>query len=103
MPSRPPGPSDPPETTLARIMDERRAKARALRTAGSDPYRNDIGPAISLADVRARYQATRPADDAGPRDKSEGITPIDGEVHRVGGRAVGKRGFGKTVFVPLRD
>src|SRR4029077_9169957 len=27
----------------------------------------------------------------------------DGVVHRVAGRAVGKRGFGKTVFVPLRD
>ncbi|TMQ09739.1 MAG: lysine--tRNA ligase [Deltaproteobacteria bacterium] len=106
MSSRLPGHSDPPETTLARIMDERRAKARALRTAGSDPYRNDIGPAISLAEVRARYQATRPAsagDPAAARDKGEGIAPIDGEVHRVGGRAMGKRGFGKTVFVPLRD
>jgi lysyl-tRNA synthetase class 2 len=99
-------PTDPPETTLARIMDERRGKARALRTAGSDPYRNDVGPAISLAEVRARYQPTRPAsagDPAAARDKTEGITPIDGEVHRVAGRAMGKRGFGKTVFVPLRD
>ena len=57
MPSRP---SEPPETTLDRIMDERRAKARALREAGSDPYRNDIGPAIALAEVRARYEVTRP-------------------------------------------
>src|SRR5262249_665008 len=42
-----------------------------------------------------------------PRDKGEGkgegITPIDGENLRVAGRAIGKRGFGKTVFVPLRD
>jgi lysyl-tRNA synthetase class 2 len=107
MSSRPP---EQPEKTLDRIMDERRAKAQALRAAGSDPYRNDIGPAISLADVRARYQATKPppADPAAARDKrsagaGEGITPIDGEIHRVAGRAIGKRGFGKTVFVPLRD
>ncbi|HET7501983.1 MAG TPA: lysine--tRNA ligase [Kofleriaceae bacterium] len=106
-----------PEKTLDRIMDERRGKATALREAGSDPYRNDIGPAISLAEVRARYAATRPAPaDPAPRDKpdtaaggkaargdGDGIVPIDGVTHRVAGRAVGKRGFGKTVFVPLRD
>jgi lysyl-tRNA synthetase class 2 len=112
MSSRPP---DPPESTLARIMDERRGKAQALRDAGSDPFRNDLGPAISLAEVRQRYQSTQPAPAApgAPRqkgepkadkaDKAEGITPIDGAVHRVAGRAMGKRGFGKTVFVPLRD
>jgi lysyl-tRNA synthetase class 2 len=115
MASRPPQQPPPPESTLDRIMDERRAKARALRDAGSDPYRNDIGPAITLAEVRARYQATRPepapADAAAARGKpdgksdgkGDGITPIDGEIHRVAGRAIGKRGFGKTVFVPLRD
>jgi lysyl-tRNA synthetase class 2 len=109
MSSRPP---EQPEKTLDRIMDERRGKAKALRDAGSDPYRNDLGPAITLADVRARYQATKPppADPAAARgpqdkgpDKGDGITPIDGEIHRVAGRAIGKRGFGKTVFVPLRD
>jgi lysyl-tRNA synthetase class 2 len=95
-------PTEQPETTLDRIMDERRAKAKALRDAGSDPYRNDIGPAITLAEVRARYQDSRPATDpAGGR--GDGIVPIDGQTHRVAGRAMGKRGFGKTVFVPLRD
>ncbi|HEY6174008.1 MAG TPA: amino acid--tRNA ligase-related protein, partial [Kofleriaceae bacterium] len=106
MSSRPP---EQPETTLARIMEERRGKARALRDAGSDPFRNDVGPAVALAEVRARYQATKPppADPAAPKDKDkdkgEGIVPVDGEIHRVAGRAMGKRGFGKTVFVPLRD
>jgi lysyl-tRNA synthetase class 2 len=107
MSSRPP---QPPETTLDRIMDERRAKASALRAAGSNPYRNDLGPGITLAEVRARYQATKPppadpaaARGAGAGGASEGIVPIDGQNHRVAGRAVGKRGFGKTVFVPLRD
>ncbi|HEU4730270.1 MAG TPA: lysine--tRNA ligase [Kofleriaceae bacterium] len=115
-----------PENTLDRIMDERRGKAMALRTAGNDPYRNDIGPASSLAEVRARYAATRPAPvepapspksaatdqpargdkaDKGARARGDGdgIVPIDGVTHRVAGRAIGKRGFGKTVFVPLRD
>jgi lysyl-tRNA synthetase class 2 len=116
-------PEQPPEKTLDRIMDERRVKAAALRAAGSDPYRNDIGPAISLAEVRARYLPTRPAIEppaprvpgvkaepgaepgAEPRSKADGdgIAPIDGEILRVAGRAIGKRGFGKTVFVPLRD
>jgi lysyl-tRNA synthetase class 2 len=98
-------PSEQPETTLDRIMDERRAKAKALRDAGSDPYRNDIGPAITLAEIRARYEATRPApvEPGAPRGAGDGIVPIDGETHRVAGRAMGKRGFGKTVFVPLRD
>ncbi len=113
MSSRPP---EQPEKTLDRIMDERRGKAKALRDAGSHPYRNDLGPAISLAEVRARYQATKPAPaepaaagakaekaEKGDKGAGEGITPIDGEIHRVAGRAVGKRGFGKTVFVPLRD
>jgi lysyl-tRNA synthetase, class II len=121
----PPRTPEQPERTLDRIMEERRAKARALRDAGSDPYRNDIGPAVTLADVRARYAATRPeiepgrsadrtsggpagaADDAGKaaggKPAGDGIVPIDGEIHRVAGRAMGKRGFGKTVFVPLRD
>jgi len=94
-------------------MDERRGKANALRAAGSDPYRNDLGPAVSLAEVRKRYEATKPAPAVpGPgttkppaekAEKGEGITPIDGVIHRVAGRAIGKRGFGKTVFVPLRD
>src|SRR5512133_1498019 len=102
---------DPPEKTLDRIMDERRAKACALREAGSDPYRNDIGPNISLADVRARYLATKPEPPPAPapgapkppRAPGDGITPIDGTPLRVAGRALGKREFGKTMFVPIRD
>ena len=78
-------PADQPETTLARIMEERRTKARALRAAGSDPFRNDIGPAISLGEVRARYEATRPApaEPGTAAAKGDGITPIDGQILRV--------------------
>ncbi|HWO19293.1 MAG TPA: lysine--tRNA ligase [Kofleriaceae bacterium] len=117
MSTRPP---DQPESTLERIMDERREKGRSLREAGSDPYRNDVGPAISIADVRARYEPTRPAPAAAeapapagaagaagaapaPRKKAAPIAPIDGTPLRVAGRVMAKRGMGKTVFAPIRD
>ncbi len=102
-------PSEPPEKTLDRIMQERRDKGAALRAAGSDPYRNDIAPATTLAAVRERYASTKPEahDPAAPKvegaAKPKGITPIDGELLRVAGRAMVKRGMGKTVFAPIRD
>ncbi|MEP6865671.1 MAG: lysine--tRNA ligase, partial [Deltaproteobacteria bacterium] len=104
-------PAPQPEKTLDRIMQERREKGQALRAAGSDPYRNDIRPSISLADVRARYEATKPAPvekpapgaPAAPREK-KAIEPIDGEDLRVGGRVMVIRGKGsKAVFAPIRD
>jgi lysyl-tRNA synthetase class 2 len=108
MSSRPP---EPPEKTLDRIIGERRDKATTLRASGNDPYRNDIGPAISLADVRARYLPSKPPEapplpkDAPrpPKDADPGISPVDGAPMRVAGRVMAKRGFGKTVFAPIRD
>ena len=97
-------------------MGERREKASALRAAGSDPFRNDMGPTISLSAVRAQYLATKPptpeaqpkvardpAAPKPPKDADPGIEPIDGKVLRVGGRVMAKRAFGKTLFAPIRD
>ncbi len=106
-----PRPPEQPESTLERIMDERREKARSLRDAGSDPYRNDVGPSIAIAELRARYESSKPApapprDPAAPREKREKaapIAPIDGTPLRVAGRVMAKRGMGKTVFAPIRD
>ncbi|MBZ0238107.1 MAG: lysine--tRNA ligase [Deltaproteobacteria bacterium] len=81
-------------------MAERAEKANRLRAAGHHPYRNDVKPTHAIADVRAKYEPTKPATPAG---KDEGIKPIDGEVVRVAGRVIAKRGFGKTVFAPVRD
>ena len=106
MSSRPPESPENAASTLDRIISERRAKGSALRGAGSDPYRNDIGPAISLADVRAKYLPTKPPEPTTPPvkgDKDAAITPIDGAPMRVAGRVMAKRGFGKTVFAPIRD
>jgi lysyl-tRNA synthetase class 2 len=112
----------PPETKLESLMAERREKARALRASGNDPYRNDIAPGATLAAVRARYAHTQPPPAApnAPREPKSGessagggggraaggrgqITPVDGELLRVSGRVMAKRGMGKTVFAPIRD
>ena len=89
--------SERPEQTLHRIIDERRAKADELRALGENPYRNDFRPSHSCAEVRARYEGTQPA------EPKPGIQPVDGEVIRLAGRVVAQRGFGKTVFAPIRD
>jgi lysyl-tRNA synthetase class 2 len=85
--------------TLGRIMGERREKVARSRAAGRNPYRNDFRPTHSVGEIRRRYEPTRPA--APPGDG--GIVPVDGVVMRVAGRAMARRGFGKTVFLPLRD
>ncbi|MEZ4402178.1 MAG: lysine--tRNA ligase [Kofleriaceae bacterium] len=93
------------DSTLDRIMAERRAKAATLRAADLDPYRNDFRPTHALAAIRTQYEPTRPAPPApdAPKEKGAPITPVDGAVVRVAGRLMAKRGFGKTVFAPIRD
>jgi lysyl-tRNA synthetase class 2 len=90
------------EQTLRRIMEERRGKAEALRQAGQHPYRNDFQPTHACAALRGRYQGTQRAAE-GAAEPGPGIQPVDGEVVRVAGRLMARRGFGKTVFAPLRD
>jgi lysyl-tRNA synthetase class 2 len=87
-----------PESTLERIINERREKAAALRTQGSDPYRNDVGPTVSLGEVRAKYAPTK------PETPASSMAPIDGETLRVAGRVMNKRVVSKKlVFAPIRD
>ena len=105
-------------------MAERQAKADKLRGLGRNPYGNTLRPTTTAAAVRARYLATKPApvlsgvegpppegaprpakgDGPGPSAPPRpGIVPIDGEEVALAGRVVARRGFGKTVFVPIRD
>jgi lysyl-tRNA synthetase, class II len=93
------------ESTLERIINERRGKASALRAQGNDPYRNDVAPTTTLAAVRAKYAATKPeppSADAPPAEKGP-PAPIDGDVLRVAGRVMNKRGSKKMLFAPIRD
>ncbi|HTL37589.1 MAG TPA: lysine--tRNA ligase [Kofleriaceae bacterium] len=86
------------QSTLERIMNERRAKAATLRSNGSDPYRNDIGPTVGIAAVRAKYDPTKPETPAATME------PIDGETLRVSGRVMNKRVVSKKLsFAPIRD
>ena len=80
------------------IITERRNKAEAMRGAGQNPYANDWKPERTLAEVRAAYAGSKPAE-----AKKGPIVPVDEQTQRVAGRVMAKRGFGKTVFVPLRD
>jgi lysyl-tRNA synthetase, class II len=86
------------ESTLDRIIGERREKAATLRKAGSDPYRNDVGPTASLGAVRAKYAPTK------PETPASSMAPIDGETLRIAGRVMNKRVVSKKlVFAPVRD
>jgi len=90
--------SEHPETTLERIINERRGKAAELRDKGSHPYRNDIGPTTTLGAVRAKYAPTK------PETPASSMAPIDGETLRVAGRVMNKRVVSKKlVFAPIRD
>jgi lysyl-tRNA synthetase class 2 len=107
--------SQEPESKLDALMAERRAKASALREAGHHPYRNDIGPKQTNAEVRARYEATRPPppppkDPNAPKEPkppkdpnapkvAPSIEPIDGDPLRVSGRVMR---IGMT-FATIRD
>ncbi len=92
--------ADSPDSPLRRIMQDRRDKVAALRHAGRNPYRNDFHPTHTCAETRARYEGTKP-EELG--SKTAGIVPIDGQVIRIAGRVMARRGFGKTVFAPVRD
>jgi hypothetical protein len=59
-----------PESTLDRIIGERRDKAAALRGAGRNPYDNTWRPRHTVAEVRARYEPTLPPP-APPRAKPD--------------------------------
>jgi len=89
---------DSPESTLERIINERRGKAAELRGQGADPYRNDVGPTVSLSAVRAKYGPTK------PETPASSMAAIDGETLRVAGRVMNKRVVSKKlVFAPIRD
>ncbi len=79
------------------IVTERREKAAKLRALGRNPYRNDRTPRHQVAEVRAAYEGSKPA------EAQPGIQPVDDRTWSVAGRVTARRGFGKTVFAPVSD
>lgn len=88
------------------LIEVRRAKARALRDRGHNPFANDLGqvdaaesaePLSDLADMRKRFDAARSAEG---RYRAELIEP---EPFHVAGRILFIRSFGGVTFVRLRD
>ncbi len=102
----PPGAGGSGEEALAAA---RRAKAERVRAAGERPFANDadLGDRRWLRELRDRFaSALRPG--VGPEDNPpydvERVAELAGgeEVH-VAGRLLARRGFGKAVFLRLRD
>jgi lysyl-tRNA synthetase class 2 len=79
-----------PEGGLEALIAERRAKARALREAGVDPFPHRFPGRSEIASVRAAHEALE-----------AGETGTD--VVRVAGRIAARRGQGKVAFVDLDD
>ncbi len=75
---------------LDELMATRRAKVAALRDAGVEPYPFSWEPTHTLAQVREQWGDLEP-----------GAEP--GDVVRVAGRLVAKRGQGKLAFGGLRE
>ncbi|CAN5918786.1 lysine--tRNA ligase [soil metagenome] len=83
--------TDDSGSRLDALIDERRAKLRALRDAGGDPYPVDVEVDMALAGVHERWR-DEIADGEG-----------SGERVAVAGRLVARRGHGKLVFLVLAE
>src|ERR1700689_5500356 len=81
-----------PTEREALAIDERRAKAAVLRERGEDPYPHDYPGRTLVADLQAAQD---------PRALGPGERPDLG--YRIAGRAIARRGHGKTLFMDLRD
>ena len=87
------------------LIAVRRTKAAEVRARGSNPFANDVDASdrVPVAELRRRY-AVALLDAATERydaDKVEALA--DAETVKVLGRVMARRGFGKAVFLGLRD
>lgn len=89
------------------LLEARRRKAEAVRARGENPFANDVDAAtrVLIADLRRRTQSARAlGDDKADRYQAEQVTALVGsQVFHVAGRLINRRGFGKMVFLRLRD
>jgi lysyl-tRNA synthetase class 2 len=88
------------------IVAARRAKADVVRARGENPFANDATASdrVLVHELRARFDGALLEPRAELRYDPEGVQRLAGNapVH-VLGRLVARRGFGKAVFLRLRD
>jgi lysyl-tRNA synthetase class 2 len=79
-----------PAASTSDLLATRRAKLRALREAGIDPFPHEFSGVEPIADVRSAHQDLQAGDETDVR-------------HRVAGRLAARRGQGKMAFLDLQD
>lgn len=86
-----------PNSTEAKIIEERRAKAEEMRANGQNPFANDFKVthlASELADKFAESSAEQ---------LDAAIASGEAQSFSIAGRLMAKRSFGKVAFGSLRD
>ena len=83
----------------------RRDKAAAVRARGQNPVANDVTAAdrALVHALRERYAPALIGDPADLRYDPEAVARLSGGPVHVMGRLVARRGFGKAVFLRVRD
>ena len=88
------------------LIKSRRSKAERLRARGQNPFANDVrtGERTSVAELRAQLTDALVGDERDQRYDAEKVQAQLGDRRfLVLGRLMARRGFGKVVFLRLRD
>jgi len=88
------------------LLEARRRKAEAVRARGENPFANDVDAStrVLLSTLRAKAQPALVVGDKADRYDPAKVEALVGrEEFHVAGRLINRRGFGKMVFLRLRD
>ena len=80
------------ESSIDRIMNERRQKAQKLKSLGINPYANGLKPSIDNAEFIKKYDSF----------SKEELSLIK-EKYYVAGRVISVRSMGKAAFIIIKD
>ncbi|MFI5301838.1 MAG: lysine--tRNA ligase [Polyangiales bacterium] len=82
-------------------------KAQATRERGENPFDNQVGALDVIAEVVSRYADARAHNEKGElrydAAKVQEIAKATATPHRLAGRVIAMRSFGKAAFLRLRD
>ena len=88
------------------LIQSRRQKAERLRARGGNPFANDVSTEnrIQVSELRAQAKNALVGPEAEQRYDIEKVQSLfDDRVFVVLGRLMARRGFGKVVFLRIRD